>query len=54
MPATNDLDQIYSRISDFQKKACQADEVVIALGCSDSRVRFPTDFVTVHNKEKKE
>lgn len=43
-----DLHSIFDRIEQYKRVVCAADEVVITLGCSDSRVRFPLDLVSVH------
>lgn len=54
MNPDSELASIQDRIQAFQKKACAADQVVIALGCSDSRVRFPDEYVLVHDADGNE
>ncbi len=46
-----DLNSIFSRIEQYKQLVCTADEVVITLGCSDSRVRFPLELVPVHRRD---
>lgn len=43
-----------NRIKQFQKSANEADQVVLTLGCSDSRVRLPENLVILHDKNGKE